>query len=124
MMKTILICDPDPDLLEIICLALEMQGFVAIGLHNLNTDLKALIEHYEPDLILLDFAYAGKFCIEWCRHIKRFFPTLPVIAVSCNNNIAETYYGHGFDDCICKPFDLAHLYATADRYTNLFYPAF
>ncbi|WP_454804267.1 response regulator transcription factor [Mucilaginibacter phyllosphaerae] len=122
-MKTILIFDPDPDLLEIICLALDLEGFVAIGLHDLNTDLMALIERHEPDLILLDFAYADKFCIEWCRHIKRFYPALPVIALSCNYNIGETYFGYGFDDCICKPFDLERLYATADRYTNLLYQA-
>ncbi|MDT3402028.1 response regulator [Mucilaginibacter terrae] len=120
-MKTILIFDPDPDLLEIICLSLEMQGFVVVGIHNLNIDMMALIGHHKPGLILLDFAYAGKLCIKWCSHIKRLYPTLPVIALSCSNNIGETYNAHGFDDCICKPFDLAHLYATVDKYTNLLY---
>ena len=120
-MKTILIYDPDPDLLEVICIALEMRGFETIGLRLLNNDLMKLIQLHRPDLILMDFAYTGECSMEWCRSIKCFYPNLPILAVSCNYNICDTYTGFGFDDCISKPFDLEHLYVTVDRYTYQVY---
>jgi DNA-binding response OmpR family regulator len=122
-MKTILIYEPDPDLLEMMCLALEMADFVTIGLHDLNTDLMRLIHHDEPDLILFNFAHGAQSSNNWCQHIKGSYPNLPVLAVSCNYNIGDTYNSNGFDDCISKSFDLEHLYATVDRNTNLTFQA-
>ena len=120
-MKAILIYEPDPDLLEIICLALEMRGSKTIGLNDLNTGIMALIQLHDPGLILMDFAYKGECCINWCRQIKCLYPNLPILAVSCNYNIRDRYNGSGFDDCISKPFDLEHLYLTVDRYINRLY---
>ena len=118
-MKTILISDPDTDLLDIMCTALEMGGFRAIGFQDLSADLMGLIKYYQPDVVFLDYAYADRQCIESCSLIKSLYNFLPVLAVSCNHNIAETFTDSGFDDCISKPFNLDDLYAMANKYTNM-----
>jgi DNA-binding response OmpR family regulator len=46
-----------------------------------------------------------------CKLIKAKYPNLPVLALSCNNNIHDIYSLYGFNDYIKKPFDLDELYA-------------
>jgi DNA-binding response OmpR family regulator len=116
-MKTIIIYDADQNLVDILCQALELEGFQALGINDGGTDFLALAYRIKPQLVLFDFIHKGKFCIKWCRLIKFFYPNLPVIALSCNNKISEIFSEHGFDDSIRKPFDLEHLYATVRKYT-------
>jgi DNA-binding NtrC family response regulator len=65
---------------------------------------------------MLDYRLDGKVCIEICQQIKASYPHLPVIAMSCNNNINNVYDQYGFDDYIPKPFDLDMLYRTLRKH--------
>jgi len=42
--------------------------------------------------------------VQICHRIKRVYPHLPVIAMSCNSNINDEYNKHGFDDYIPQAF--------------------
>lgn len=53
-----------------------------------------------------------------CNQIKAKYPHLPVIALSCNNNIHEVYSKFGFDDYISKPFDLDLLYRVLRKHIS------
>ena len=59
---------------------------------------------------LLDYKLDGDKSREICAKIKEKYPNLPVVAMSCNNNIHEDYNKNGFDDYIPKPFGLDLLY--------------
>ena len=114
--STIMIYDPDLDLVDMICLALEMENFVTFGICDGNADFLQLIQIVKPDLLLFGFTLTGKYSIAWCRAIKLLYPHLPILALSCNNNIGEVYSDCGFDDCISKPFNLEELYASVKKH--------
>ncbi|WP_162276967.1 DNA-binding transcriptional response regulator [Mucilaginibacter pedocola] len=115
-MKTILIYDADEDLADIMCMALELEGYRTYGFNDAKEDCLGLINYTGAQLVLLDFIYAGELTTKWCHAIKCCHPQLPVIALSCNFNIDEVYAQCGFDDRIRKPFDLENLYGTVGKY--------
>jgi CheY-like chemotaxis protein len=65
---------------------------------------------------MLDYRLSGEQCIQYCRKIKKRYPHLPVLALSCNSNIHEVYSQSGFDGYIEKPFDLDLLYRILRTY--------
>lgn len=109
-MKTIIIQDTDKDILDILTVALEMEHFKVYSVMEYPSDMLLMIERIRPHVVVLDYRLEGKDCISICREIKERYPHLPVVAMSCNNNIHEVYDQNGFDDYIPKPFDLDHLY--------------
>jgi DNA-binding response OmpR family regulator len=112
----IIIQDTDQDILEILKYALEAEGFEVYALMDGEDDILALIDEHRPHVVMLDYRLEGKVCLDVLEKIKVKYPHLPVIAMSCNNNINEVYSRFGFDDYIPKPFDLDHLYLTLRKY--------
>jgi DNA-binding response OmpR family regulator len=109
-METILIHEPDAAILDILNTALQMEGYQVYRLENHDFNTLELIRRHRPKLLLLDCwlsNYAGK---RLCGWIKAHFPRLPVIALSCDNDIDVHYHDFGFDGYLRKPFDLATLY--------------
>jgi DNA-binding response OmpR family regulator len=109
-METIVIQDTDQDILDILCVALEMEGFQVYALNDIGPEFLELIKKAKPHVVALDYRLSGDDCIRLCRDIKQRYPYLPVLALSCNANINEVYSQFGFDDYIPKPFDLDLLY--------------
>lgn len=117
-MKTILLQDADAGLLDILKLALEFENFDVHTILDENSDFLALIDRVRPHVVLLDYKLNGIVCQEICRKIKEKHPHLPVIALTCNNNIHEVYDKQGFDDYILKPFDLDLLYQVLRKHIS------
>ncbi|MDP9046670.1 MAG: response regulator [Bacteroidota bacterium] len=109
-MKNIIIQETDASILEMITIALSLDGLSVVPIKSCSEDFLTLIDKHRPHAILLEYFLDGANCIESCRQIKSIYPRLPVIALSCNNHINELYEQGGFDDYIRKPFDLAVLY--------------
>jgi DNA-binding response OmpR family regulator len=115
-METIIIQDTDRDILDILKIAREEEHFSVYAVLELESNFLEMIEELRPHVIMLDYRLDGESCIEICQQIKAQYPHLPVIAMSCNNNINDVYDQHGFDDYIAKPFDLDVLYGTLRKY--------
>ena len=110
MDEKILVQDADESVLDVLTLALKAEGFNVIPVQNSDDKIIDLIDQVRPHVVMLDYRLSGESCIEICHRIKEKYPYLPVIALSCNVNIKESYVKDGFDSYIPKPFDLDLLY--------------
>jgi DNA-binding response OmpR family regulator len=109
-METIMVQEEDAATLEVLTVALQMEGFQVLGLTDYSDNALEMIRRHRPKLVLLDCRlsnYSGK---QICHWIKSHFRNLPVIALSCDNHIDEHYRELGLDDYLKKPFDLDQLY--------------
>ena len=110
-METIVVQDNDETILDVLTLALENEGFEVISIDTCEEQvILDLIDKVRPHVVVLDIRLSDQDCIEACKLIKRKYPHLPVVALSCNSNISEEYDKLGFDGYIKKPFDLDLLY--------------
>jgi len=115
-MDTIVVQETDRDVLDVLYTALEIGGFNVYALSALDDDFLELIDKARPHVVVLDYVLSGEQCIFICREIKRKYPQLPVLALSCNSNIYDLYRKNGFDGYIEKPFDLDKLYEILHRH--------
>jgi DNA-binding response OmpR family regulator len=114
-MKKVIVQDTDFDLLETLTFLLEDASFEVLPILHYK-DVASQISTFNPHLILLDFRLSGVECTSLCASIKKDFPLLPVVALSCNYNIQKEYALAGFDDYISKPFDIDHLLSILKKY--------
>lgn len=115
-METILVQQTDPGTLEVITVALQFEGFRVCGLIDYDENILAMIKRHHPKLVLLDCRlkyYSGRQISHW---IRAHFPGLPLIALSCNNDIDEHYMTLGFNDFLKKPLDLEQLYQVVRKH--------
>jgi len=104
----ILAIDDDHDIVEIMRMILEEEGFEVATLTN---GLKVLdfIRTSRPDLILLDVMLGGVDGREICTQIKtdKEFGNIPVIMVSASHDLQQTLkLPNSPDGFIAKPFDI------------------
>jgi DNA-binding response OmpR family regulator len=104
-MKTILVVDDAPNIVELLRLYLEDAGFrvVAVG------DGPAGIEAHrreQPDLVILDVMLPGLDGFEVCRAIRRTSDT-PVLMLTARTDDVDAIVGLeiGADDYVTKPFN-------------------
>ncbi|MDQ0637831.1 DNA-binding response OmpR family regulator [Pedobacter sp. W3I1] len=109
-MYKILIQETEESILEVLTIALEAEGFMVKGMLGVNPGFLNIINDFRPHVVILDFRLRGDDAIEICSTIKKQYPFLPILALSCNSNIHLDYEKNGFDDYISKPFDLNLLY--------------
>lgn len=118
MAKKILIIDDDPDILEILCLIFEGQGYEVIL--SLTGDETDNLDTLKPDLILLDIRLNNplKNGITICMWLKSqpLTHTLPVILVSAEKDIGLIAINCGANDFISKPFDVKQLEGKVRHY--------
>lgn len=108
MPKRIMIIDDEDDVLEILSLVFEDEGYNVITANN--GDAAEHILEYNPDVILLDLRLVGSkhSGLEICRALKSNPSTahVPVILISSEYNLPKLASACGADDYITKPFDL------------------
>jgi DNA-binding response OmpR family regulator len=108
-LKKIFIADDDPDILDIIKIMLQTQGYTVITSNNAND-----IFNYKedlPDLILLDIWMSGLDGRDICERLKKNNITkdIPLIFISANSSIEEITKQYHADGFISKPFEMKHL---------------
>lgn len=111
MNKRILIVEDDRDVAEMLEFILHDEGFATRKL-NSGRDVFTTIDHFHPDLVLMDYILHGEKMngAEICRRIKGDSKTgrIPVIIISAStkSKIKESLQCDLF---IEKPFDLHFL---------------
>ena len=110
MSKRILILDDNQDILEIVHETLTYENFDVKSTGE-STEVIALVEDFNPDLVILDYRVAGTNGGELCRQIKAhpIFGNTPVIIFSAYINHQDELFAYGCDAIINKPFDLNEL---------------
>ncbi|WP_170132591.1 response regulator [Pedobacter cryoconitis] len=114
-MKRVIVQDTDLDLLTILTFLLEEASFEVLPVSHCK-DVASKINSFDPQLIVLDFRLSGEECTCLCAAIKKDFPCIPIVALSCNHNIQKQYAICGFDDYVAKPFDIEHLLSVMRKY--------
>lgn len=108
--KTILICDDDESILEILGLILHSFGFKVISEKN-SLNIFSMVERSRPDLLLVDLWMPALNGDQVIRHLKNYPATreLPVILISASPGAQEVAAETGADGFIAKPFQLQEL---------------
>jgi DNA-binding response OmpR family regulator len=110
IMKKILVVDDDIDILTVVQLVLETNGFEVVAISNWQ-QIFAQIETFKPDLILLDVSLGTQDGRNLCKQLKSDNTTkhISVILFSANHNVEKSVTECLADSFISKPFDINNL---------------
>lgn len=109
-MSKILVIDDDTDILKILKLILQMNGFEVVVTPNAEEVVTKSID-VRPSLILLDVFLSGSDGRDICNVLKSTKQTrdIPVIIFSAHSSKEEVFSYCSADDFISKPFDISEL---------------
>ncbi len=104
-MKTILVVDDAPNIVELLRLYLEGAGYTTV----VATDGPSAVESHRkhrPDLVILDLMLPGMDGFEVCRAIRREADT-PILMLTARTDDVDAIVGLelGADDYVTKPFN-------------------
>ncbi len=107
MSKRILVVDDEPDILELIRLALTQEGFSVETAATAGAGLDAIAKN-APDLVVLDLMLPDMSGTEVCRTLRSNPDTahLPVLMLTARSEETDRVVGFelGADDYVTKPF--------------------
>jgi len=110
----ILAVDDDRDIVDVIQIILEDEGYEVSTLTS-GIDVLSAIASIRPDLILLDVMLGGIDGRDICRQIKthEIFKNIPVVMISASHNLQSLLrLPDSPNDFIAKPFDIDSLVKT------------
>jgi len=104
-MKTILLVDDAPNIVELLRLYLEGAGYATVVATDGPTAVELHRKH-RPDLVILDLMLPGMDGFEVCRAIRREADT-PVLMLTARTDDVDAIVGLelGADDYVTKPFN-------------------
>ena len=104
-MKTILVVDDERNIVDLLRMYLEKEGFGVVAAADGD---EALVLHarHDPDLVILDLMIPKKDGFEVCREIRRRGET-PVLMLTARSDDVDSIVGLelGADDYVTKPFN-------------------
>lgn len=110
-MKKVLVVDDDPNIVEVLRLYFDKDGFAVIscltGERAYDTFLVS-----QPDIIILDLMLPGRDGYDICREIRKISDT-PIIMLTARTDTLDKVVGLelGADDYVQKPFEPKELLA-------------
>lgn len=109
-MKKILVVDDDVDILNVVQLVLDANGFEVVATSNWQ-QINTHVDTFKPDLILLDVSLGTQDGRNICKQLKSNHKTkhISVILFSANHNIEKSITECLADNFISKPFDINEL---------------
>jgi DNA-binding response OmpR family regulator len=118
MAKKVLIVDDNHDILELLKLILEMEGYGVSCLDD-GSHLENAIGSYQPNLILMDIMLGPLDGRDLCQNVKGNPKTnqIPIIMISASHgtlSLAEKQCSA--EAFLPKPFDIDKLTATVGRF--------
>jgi DNA-binding response OmpR family regulator len=116
MSYKIIVCDDEQEILDIVKLILEDEGFDVVAVSN-SLDVESVLEQESPELLIIDLwmpALSGEQVITSLRANERLKKT-PIIVLSASSDGRQIAFAAGADDFVAKPFDLDCLIATIKK---------
>ena len=112
MTATLLIIDDDPDLLDVLAMGLEDEGFEVLCAKD-GIDGEHLYHKHKPALIVSDVNMPRLDGFSLCRRIRERDPQTPIILLTSRDNEIDEALGLelGADDYVFKPFSTRVLVA-------------
>lgn len=117
--KTILICDDDEGILDMLEIVLEGSGYHIVSVQN-SLHLYEVIDREHPDLLLLDLwmpVLSGDQVLKSLRKNPKTHE-LPVIVISASRDGQQIAVDAGANDFMAKPFDLDLLLEKIQHYVD------
>lgn len=109
----ILIIDDDPDLLDLMSLAFEDEGYRVLANRNGREALESIATTM-PDLILLDMRMPVMNGWEFANEFRaRHGRAAPIVIISAGENVGQQAEQVGADGYVSKPFEVDALLRTA-----------
>jgi DNA-binding response OmpR family regulator len=111
---SILVCEDEPDILELIEARLRREGHDVMTASNGSDGLRRALED-GPELVLLDWMMPGLSGLEVATALRAHpqARTLPIIMLTARaqQNDIDAAYAAGVDDVLIKPFRTGELQA-------------
>ncbi len=108
----VLVADDDPDILSLVTLRLERDGYEVIGAPDGERAVEEALEH-TPDLALIDVSMPKLDGYEVTERLRQHEPTsaTPIILLTARVQDSDVARGieAGADDYVRKPFSTADL---------------
>ena len=103
-MKTVLVVDDEPQILQLVRDYLEHGGFTVVTAAEGSTALRVAATQH-PDLVILDLALPGIDGLDVTRSLRRN-GTVPIIMLTARTDESDKLVGLelGADDYLAKPF--------------------
>lgn len=107
----VLVVDDDQNVLELVKLYGEREGFEVVGVNDGDLVMSAF-DKENPDVVILDIMLPGKDGITLCRDL-RVVRMIPIIMLTAKGEEADRVLGleMGADDYVSKPFSPRELVA-------------
>lgn len=111
---TILLVDDDPDIVQLLKMTLEPEGFRLLSASDGDTAL-AIARAERPDLLLLDWNIPGRNGLEVCRALRvesdPHLRSVPVVLLTAHAGAEDLAAGFaaGVTDYVTKPFKPTHI---------------
>jgi two-component system, cell cycle response regulator DivK len=119
MANAILVADDDPDILSIVSMSLETQGYMVYKATNGREAVDLAREHH-PDLILMDMMMPVVSGYEAVGELKADATTKDIIIVGLSAKAMATDMERatdvGIDGYITKPFRIAQVLSVVESY--------
>ncbi|WP_308250551.1 response regulator transcription factor [Nonomuraea rhizosphaerae] len=112
MSTRILVVDDDPNLSDLVVMAMRYEGFEAVAAGS-GAEAVARVGDFSPDLVVLDVMLPDVSGLEACRRLRRLGHQVPVIFLTAKGRTEDKIAGltSGGDDYVTKPFSLEELIA-------------
>ena len=119
MAKAILVADDDPDILSIVSMSLETQGYTVYKAAN-GREAVDLARDHHPDLIILDMMMPVMSGYEAITELRADEATrkIPIVGLSAKAMATdmERATDVGIDGYITKPFRIAQVLSVVESY--------
>jgi two-component system alkaline phosphatase synthesis response regulator PhoP/two-component system response regulator ResD len=104
-MKTILVVDDERNIVELLRLYLEKEGWAVLATSDGEEGL-ALHARHDPDLVILDLMLPKVDGFEVCRELRRR-GDVPIVMLTARDDVVDSIVGLelGADDYVAKPFN-------------------
>ncbi|MBS1604873.1 MAG: response regulator [Bacteroidetes bacterium] len=118
--KRIMVVDDNPDHLLICTIVFQKKGYRVKGLPGCKEEGELLeaVERFRPDLVFVDHNMPGLCGADLVKLLKRTpsSANIPVVYFTSEADIESLAKEAGADGYCRKPFEIADLLATVERY--------
>lgn len=103
--KSVLVADDDPQILRLVRMTLEADGYAVIGVTSGDGAVRAFAQH-RPDVVVLDLGMPDFDGLETMHRIRESDPGVPIIILTGRASALDVTRSldSGADDYVTKPF--------------------